>query len=228
MKDYYSLLGIDKNATKKDVKRNYRVLATKYHPDKNSDPKAAEKFIVITEAYNILSKPKSRAKYDLYRWQQQKQQKAAADEFTVVPPLRESTRTRRNKAQKKRSISYHQASSGIGKFLQLAKESFYICSRYYLHILGTTLLLVILQEEVRHLFMPADLSLFRIGFILFFAGVIAFCLLWIFRNFYESFKLDAHAFSVFYRISQQKAVGYLMAGLLVVLMLYLYLLVVYF
>ena len=67
MKDYYGLLGLEQKATKSDIKKNYRLLATKFHPDKNSDPKAAQIFIAITEAYDTLSNRKSRARYDLLR-----------------------------------------------------------------------------------------------------------------------------------------------------------------
>ena len=62
MKDYYSLLGLDQNATKAEIKKNYRLLATKFHPDKNTEPEAGAKFSAITEAYDVLSDRKSRAR----------------------------------------------------------------------------------------------------------------------------------------------------------------------
>ncbi|MCB0634073.1 MAG: J domain-containing protein [Saprospiraceae bacterium] len=64
-KDYYKILGVDKQASDKDIKKAYRKLATKYHPDKNPDNKAAEdKFKEITEAYEVLSDPEKRKKYE--------------------------------------------------------------------------------------------------------------------------------------------------------------------
>ena len=64
-KDYYAILGVDKNASEKDIKRAYRKLATKYHPDKNQGNKEAEeKFKEINEAYQVLSDPEKRQKYD--------------------------------------------------------------------------------------------------------------------------------------------------------------------
>jgi curved DNA-binding protein len=64
-KDYYKILGVDKQASEKDIKKAYRKLATKYHPDKNPDDKAAEeKFKEITEAYEVLSDPEKRKKYE--------------------------------------------------------------------------------------------------------------------------------------------------------------------
>jgi len=64
-KNYYTILGVDKSATEKDIKRAYRQLARKFHPDKNPDDKAAEeKFKEINEAYEVLGDPGNRAKYD--------------------------------------------------------------------------------------------------------------------------------------------------------------------
>ena len=67
MTDYYKILEINKDATESDIKKAYRKLAIKYHPDKNPNNKEAEeKFKEINEAYQILSNPEERKKYDLY------------------------------------------------------------------------------------------------------------------------------------------------------------------
>ncbi len=64
-KDYYEILGVDKNATKEEIKKAYRKLALKYHPDRNpGDKNAEEKFKDITEAYEVLSDEEKRKKYD--------------------------------------------------------------------------------------------------------------------------------------------------------------------
>lgn len=64
-KDYYKILGVDKNASEKDIKLTYRKLARKYHPDVNPHDKSAEsKFKEINEAYEVLSDKEKRAKYD--------------------------------------------------------------------------------------------------------------------------------------------------------------------
>ncbi len=65
--DYYKILGINKTASEKEIKKAYRKLAVKYHPDKNKGNKQAEeKFKEINEAYTVLSDPEKRKKYDKY------------------------------------------------------------------------------------------------------------------------------------------------------------------
>jgi molecular chaperone DnaJ len=76
-KDYYKILGVSRNATEKDIKKAYRQLARKYHPDVNPGNKSAEaKFKEINEAHEVLSNAQNRKKYDKYgdQWQH-------ADEF---------------------------------------------------------------------------------------------------------------------------------------------------
>jgi len=65
--DYYSILGVDKKASPEDIKKAYRKLAVKYHPDKNpGDKKAEEKFKQINEAYEVLSDVEKRKNYDQF------------------------------------------------------------------------------------------------------------------------------------------------------------------
>ena len=65
--DYYKVLGIDKKASEKEVKKAYRKLARKYHPDLNPDDKEAQrKFQQVNEAHEVLSDPEKRKKYDKY------------------------------------------------------------------------------------------------------------------------------------------------------------------
>jgi len=66
-KDYYEILGISKNANSQEIKKAYRKLAVKYHPDKNPDDKQAEeKFKEAAEAYSVLSNSEKRQKYDQF------------------------------------------------------------------------------------------------------------------------------------------------------------------
>jgi len=65
-KDYYKILGLSKGATDEEIKKAYRKMALKYHPDKNKSAGAEEKFKEIAEAYEILSDKKKRDIYDKY------------------------------------------------------------------------------------------------------------------------------------------------------------------
>lgn len=65
-KNYYDVLGVDKNATPDQIKSAYRTLAKKYHPDLNKAPEAQEKFKEINEAYECLSDPTKKSNYDTY------------------------------------------------------------------------------------------------------------------------------------------------------------------
>ncbi|MBJ6367491.1 DnaJ C-terminal domain-containing protein [Snuella sedimenti] len=78
--DYYKILGISKNATEAEIKKAYRKLARKYHPDLNPNDKVAEKkFKEINEANEVLSNPENRKKYDAYgeHWQHAEAYEAA-------------------------------------------------------------------------------------------------------------------------------------------------------
>ena len=66
-RDYYKILGVDRKASPDEIKKSFRKLAMKYHPDRNKNDKAAEeKFKEINEAYEVLSDEKKRQIYDTY------------------------------------------------------------------------------------------------------------------------------------------------------------------
>ncbi|MBO8156030.1 MAG: molecular chaperone DnaJ [Bacillaceae bacterium] len=65
-RDYYEVLGVSKDATKEEIKKAYRKLARKYHPDVSKEPDAAEKFKEVKEAYEVLSNEQKRAQYDQF------------------------------------------------------------------------------------------------------------------------------------------------------------------
>lgn len=65
-KDYYQIMGLEKTATKEQIRQAYRKLARKYHPDVSKEPNAEHKFKEVGEAYEILKDPEKKAKYDQY------------------------------------------------------------------------------------------------------------------------------------------------------------------
>ena len=64
--DYYEILGVERGASDADIKRAYRRLAQRWHPDVNQEPEAAVRFKEINEAYQVLSDPERRQRYDLF------------------------------------------------------------------------------------------------------------------------------------------------------------------
>ena len=64
--DFYSVLGVTRSSSTEEIQRAYRKLARTYHPDVNKDPAAEERFKEISEAYDVLSDPETRIKYDRF------------------------------------------------------------------------------------------------------------------------------------------------------------------
>jgi len=80
--DYYNVLGVSKDTTPAEIKKSYRKLALKYHPDKNKGDKASEaKFKEISEAYAVLSDPEKKQQYDRFGSTQFRQQYSQEDIF---------------------------------------------------------------------------------------------------------------------------------------------------
>ena len=87
-KDYYKVLGVSRTASSADIKKAYRKLSLKYHPDKNSAPDASSKFADIASAYDVLSDPEKRETYnrggeDAVKMQEQRGNQGQADPFNI-------------------------------------------------------------------------------------------------------------------------------------------------
>jgi curved DNA-binding protein len=82
-KDYYAILGVDRNAGEKEIKKAYRKLARKYHPDVNPDEASKSRFLDINEANEVLSDPEKRKQYDKFgsQWQQYRQAGGRPEDF---------------------------------------------------------------------------------------------------------------------------------------------------
>jgi molecular chaperone DnaJ len=65
-RDYYEVLGVSRGSSMDEIKSAYRDLALKYHPDRNPSPDAEDRFKEINEAYQVLSDPDARARYDRF------------------------------------------------------------------------------------------------------------------------------------------------------------------
>src|SRR5499427_8757673 len=86
-RDFYGILGVPKTATQNEIQRAYRKLAREHHPDVNKDPGAEDRFKEISEAYDVLSDPQTRRRYDAF-----------GPDFRQVPPDADSDAFRRARA----------------------------------------------------------------------------------------------------------------------------------
>lgn len=113
MKDYYKILELEFGADILAVKKAYRRLALKYHPDKNKEPNASQKFIEITEAYEVLRDPLKKGEYDrlyeaYFRTKPQKQYAEQSYEQTYQQKQQEWADFGREKAKEYSSIPFEE------------------------------------------------------------------------------------------------------------------------
>ena len=82
-KDYYKILEVSKDASAEQIKKEYRKLARKYHPDVNKEPDAEKKFKDVAEAYEVLKDPEKRKAYDQYgeNWKAAKDQQQYQEQY---------------------------------------------------------------------------------------------------------------------------------------------------
>ncbi|MFA5512312.1 MAG: DnaJ C-terminal domain-containing protein [Candidatus Kapaibacterium sp.] len=102
-KDYYTVLGVSKNSSQDDIKKAYRNLAKKYHPDSNKSSDAEIRFKEISEAYTVLSDPEKRKKYDLLgsNWNKHRQTGGSNDDFNWSDYFSQNFRQKSGNARQK-------------------------------------------------------------------------------------------------------------------------------
>lgn len=121
MKDYYKMLELPFNAPLNDIKKAYRNLAFKYHPDRSKTTESAGKFIVITEAYEVLKDPAKRKDYDLLYNKFIKQNLSVSLEYT------EQESTWKSYGEKK---AKEYASMSYDLFIKRAIDELIIAKKY--------------------------------------------------------------------------------------------------
>ncbi|GIV20780.1 MAG: hypothetical protein KatS3mg023_2531 [Armatimonadota bacterium] len=110
-RDYYEVLGVPPHATEEQIRRRFRELARKYHPDVNRSPDAEHRFKEITEAYRVLSSPSLRADYDLMRRSAQQARTGTGGAGTTPPPRSRPTTHSRERQQRPSGSSSAYASA---------------------------------------------------------------------------------------------------------------------
>jgi len=119
--DYYQILGIKHSATIDEIKHAYRRLAISYHPDKNSDPQAENIFKEVNEAYDVLSDPEKRRRYDLRL------------QYAFIEPVEQTRPKHRDPAYRPDRPKVYRKSEGqrvremMQEYLPLAQKSILLC-----------------------------------------------------------------------------------------------------
>lgn len=114
-RDYYKILGISENSDKKTIKKAYKKLALKYHPDINKSKKAEKKIKLLNEAYSVLSDDEKRKRYDSVRTKLNKSSTSTKKRETSLVKKESRIKRRKKRRAKKRK-------SNISKYVTLASQ----------------------------------------------------------------------------------------------------------
>jgi len=119
-KDYYQILGVEKNASAEGIKKVYRKLAKQYHPDSNKSPDAERKFKELSEAYTVLSDPEKRQKYDTLgsNWNRHRETGGGQDDFNWNEYFAQNAQRKAGNARQKVGDMFGGDSGGISDFFE--------------------------------------------------------------------------------------------------------------
>jgi hypothetical protein len=128
MKDYYQILNVHRTANAAEIKRAYRRLAVRYHPDKNPDPVAEHYFKEVNEAYEILSDSFERQQYD---------NRLAGQSFELEQPVEEPVRRHRDPAYRRRGPAV-KVKSEKERMFEMMQKYFSVMKRIVIVALGVS------------------------------------------------------------------------------------------
>jgi len=179
MKNYYDVLQISPESELIDIKRAYRKLALKYHPDRNKAKDAAKLFIEIHEAYQVLSDPQKRCKYDTYLNFKKSQSETKFKEEIIIFN-EESSNLGKEKASQYSQMSYEDFRKTILREIGLKAS-------YFPHVVTMIMVAIFFIA----CFIGSLISFFQKSYFYGFYGLLlSFGLIAILKKLYQNFKIE--------------------------------------
>jgi hypothetical protein len=176
-KDYHKILGLNKDAGRDDIKRAYRQLAKKYHPDINKSPDAHDKFIMITEAYEILTN------HDLYEYYSRRQ--TTRDTGTMRDQYEKAREEAREGARRYAKMKYEKFIREQEAFKKSGWHDLILTIRYFLRIMVFPFIVFLIIMPL----VSEEVSQHPSGFVMFWL-LATILILFVFNNWKNYMKID--------------------------------------